>query len=274
MNRIASKGGTQQWIYILIVSVFAGTFAFLLLRLLSELTILYFSYDLNIQAIPHLKDVQFLTKSTSPDWTRDSIITIYLSKPTMNFIVGLASMVLYALIKRKSQSFSFFLIWLIIFALSNAFGTFAENMIFRSGIYEVTNLMNFGGVMMIVVVMLSFYFLYISGIGTGKLIMLGLPQESIRNGRIKFTYFLAAYLIPWLLTFLIIFFKSDTSTLVIYGFGIIILLAVLWVRDLGSEEMHFEPLPPMMWIDLISLIFYAIGIFLMYTMLISGIKLI
>ena len=274
MNRIASKGGTQQWIYILIVSVFAGTFAFLLLRLLSELTVLYFSYDLNINAIPHLKDVQFLTKSTSPDWTRDSIITIYLSKPIMNFSVGLAGMVLYALIKRKSQSFSFFMIWLIIFAFNNAFGTFAENMIFRTGIYEVTNLMNFGGVMMTVVVMLSFYFLYISGIGTGKLIMLGLPHESIRNGRIKFTYFLVTYLIPWLLIFLIIFSKSDKSSLIVYGFAFIILLASLWSRDLSSEEIHLEPLPPMMWLDFISLIFFAIGIFLMYTMLTSGIKLV
>lgn len=274
MDKIASKGGTHQWIYILIVSVFAGTFAFLLLRLLSELTVLYFSYDLNISAIPHLKDVQFLTKSTSPDWTRDSIITIYLSKPIMNLSLGMAGMLLYALIKRKSQSFSFFLIWLIIFALNNAFGTFAENMIFRTGIYEVTNMMNFGGIMMTVVVMLSFYFLYISGVGTGKLIMLSLPQYQIKKGRIKFTYFLVAYFIPWILTFLIIFSKSDKSSLIIYGFAFIILLATLWARDLSSEEMHPEPLPPLMWIDLISLIFYAIGIFLMYTMLTSGIKLV
>jgi hypothetical protein len=274
MNKIASKGGTQQWIYILIVSVFAGTFAFLLLRLLSELTVLYFSYDLNISAIPHLKDVQFLTKSTSPDWTRDSIITIYLSKPIMNFSVGMAGMMLYALIKRKSQSFSFFLVWLIIFALNNAFGTFAENMIFRTGIYEVTNMMNFGGVMMTVVVTLSFYFLYISGVGAGKLIMLSLPQDQIKKGRIQFTYFLVAYFIPWLLTFLIIFTKSDKNSLITYGFAFIILLATLWSRDLSSEEMHQEPLPPFMWIDFISLIFYAIGIFLMYTMLTSGIKLI
>lgn len=274
MNKIASQNSKQQWIYILVVSVLAGTFAFLLLRLLSELTVLYFSYDLNIQAIPHLKEVQFLTKSSSPDWTRDSIITIYLSRPIMNFILAIGGMIMFALIKRKSQSFSFFLIWLIIFALTNAFGTFAENLIFKTGAYEVTTLMNFDGVVITVVVMLAFYFLYLSGIGTGKLIMLSLPRQFIKKDRIKFTYFLIAYLIPWLLTYLIIFNKSDNSTRIIYGFGIIILFAALWSRDLSAEEIHMEPLPSLMWIDLISILFYVFGIFLMYNMLSSGIRLI
>jgi hypothetical protein len=272
-SKIRKAQGIQP-LQVALLSLTSAVFAFVLLHLLSELTLLYFSYDLNIHAVHHLEDVQFLTKFTNPDWTRDSIITIYLSKPIMNFGVGLAGMVLYAIIKRKSQSFSFFLIWLIIFALNNAFGTFAENMIFRSGIYEVTNLMNFGGVMMTIVILLSFYFLYISGVGTGKLIMLGLPQKQIYKGRIKFSYFIVAYFIPWLITFLIIFSKSDSSSLIIYGFGFIILLAILWSRDLGSEEMHLEPLPPLMWIDLISLIFYTLGIFLMYTILVSNIKLV
>lgn len=274
MEISASKNKKLQRIYILMISVLAATFAFLLLKLLSELTILYFSYDLNIQAIIHLKDVQFLTKPTNPDWTRDSIITIYLSKPIMNLIVGLAGMATYALIKRKSQSFSFFLIWLIIFALNNAFGTVAENVVFRTGAYEVTTLMNFSGVMMTVVVMLSLYFLYLSGIGTGKLIMLNLPQSMVKNGRIKFSYFLFAYLLPWLLTFLIIFSKSDSGTQIIYGFSFLILVTTLWARDFGTEEIHLEPLPPIIWIDLISMVFYAFGIILMYSILTSGIKLV
>lgn len=272
MDKITLKNRPQQWGYILIISVLTCTFAFLLLRLLSELTILYFSYDLNIRAILHLRDVQFLTKTTSPDWTRDSIITIYLSKPIMNFLVALADMALYALIKRKSQSFSFFLIWMIIFALNNTFGTFAENVIFRTGTYEVTALMDFGGTVMIVVVMLSFYFLYVSGIGMGKLIMLSLPKEFMKNRRIIFSYFLLAYLIPWVVTFLVVFTKSDDSSRIIYLFSIIILAAVLWTRDLGAEKIHLEPLPPLMWIDWVSFIFYAIGIVIMYNMLTEGIK--
>jgi hypothetical protein len=233
---------------------------------------LYFSYDLNIQAILHLKSIQFLTQSASPDWTRDSIITIYLSKPFMSLLLALAGMIIYSLIKRKSQAFYFFLVWMIIFALDNAFGTFAQNGIFKTGTYEVTALMDFGSIMMMVLVMLSFYFLYLSGVGLGKLIMLSLPEEYMKNKSIRFSYFLMAYLVPWALTFLIIFSKSDAGSRIIYLFGFVILIPVLWTLR-PERDLHLEPLPPLMLIDVMSSIFYFIGIYLMYTMLSSGIKL-
>ena len=272
MERLWIKNRWSNRAQIMLVSLVSAIFAFTLLRLLSELTLLYFSYDLNIQAILHLKGIDFLTKTTSPDWTRDSIITIYLSKPIMNLMLALAGMVVYSLIRRKSQSFTYFLIWLIIFALNNAFGTFAENGLFRTGTYEVTKLMHFGGAMMVVVVMISFYFLYLSGVGIGKLIMLNLPEELVKNRRINYIYFLMAYLIPWMLTFLIIFSESDPGSRIVYLFSSIILIPALWTHSPDTEGVHLEPLPPLMWIDFLSFIFYFAGIFLMYTMLSSGIK--
>ena len=272
MERLWIKNRWSNRVQIMLVSLVSAIFAFTLLRLLSELTLLYFSYDLNIQAILHLKGIDFLTKTTSPDWTRDSVITIYLSKPIMNLMLALSGMVVYSLIRRKSQSFTYFLIWLIIFALNNAFGTFAENGLFKTGTYEVTQLMHFGGVMMMVVVMISFYFLYLSGVGIGKLILLNLPEEFIKNNRINFFYFLMAYLIPWLLTFLIIFSRSDPGSRIVYLFSIIILAPVMWSHSPVTEGVHQEPLPPLIWIDFLSFIFYFAGIFLMYTMLSTGIK--
>ncbi|MBE0649576.1 MAG: hypothetical protein IH595_01930 [Bacteroidales bacterium] len=266
------KNRWSNLIQIMFISLIAALFAFVLLRLLSELTLLYFSYDLNIQAALHLKSVHFLTKSASPDWTRDSIITIFLSRPFMNLILALIGMIIYAFVRRKSQAFHFFLIWLIIFALGNAFGTFAENGIFKTGTYEVTTLMNFGSIMMLVVVMISFYFLYLSGVGMGRLIMLSMPDEFLKNKRIRFSYYLMAYLVPWLLTFLFIFTQSDFASRMTYLFGLIILIPVLWTHH-SEEGLQLEPLPPLMWIDVVSSIFYFIGIYLMYTMLATGIRL-
>ena len=272
MERLWIKSSWSNRMQIMLISLVSAIFAFVLLRLLSELTSLYFSYDLNIQAILHLKGVQFITKAASPDWTRDSIITIYLSKPIMNLMMALAGMVVYSLIRRKSQSFTYFLIWLIIFALNNAFGIFAENGLFKTGTYEVTQLMHFGGSMMMVVVMISFYFLYLSGVGIGKLILLSLPEEFIKNNRIDLFYFLTAYLIPWLLTFLVIFSGSDPGSRIVYLISIVILVPILWARSPDTEGVHQEPLPPLMWIDFMSFIFYFAGIYLMYTMLSTGIK--
>ncbi len=271
MEETLIKNHWSNLVKILFTSLIAALFAFSLVRFLSELTLLYFSYDLNIQAVLHLKSIQFLTQSASPDWTRDSIITIYLSKPFMSLLLALAGMIIYALIRRKSQAFYFFLIWLILFALDNAFGTFAQNGIFKTGTYEVTALMDFGSIMMMVVVMLSFYFLYLSGVGMGKLVMLSLPEEFSKNKRIRFPYFLTAYLLPWLLTFGIIFSKSDAGSRTIYLFGLIILIPTLWSQR-SEDGYRLEPLPPLMYVDLMSSIFYFIGIYLMYTMLSSGIR--
>jgi hypothetical protein len=259
--------------YTMIVSVMAGLFAYLLLRLLSELSILYFSYDLNIQAMLQLKGIEFLNPSAHTGWTKDTTVTIFLAKPILNMIIGVVTMILYTLIRNKSQSFSFFMVWIIIFSLTNMFGTFAENGLFKTGIYQIIELMHLGSVVLILMVALSLYFLYLSGIGTGKIILLGLSEKQMTSGRINRIYYLMSYILPWLIILGTLFPFSNKNLIISYLFGVILLIPALWAKGPEKEGIHLKPLPPLMWIDWLSVFFYAIGIFLLFTMLSMSIRL-
>lgn len=261
------KSQIKEWVYTLGTSLMAGLFAYLLLHLLTELSILYFSYDLNIEAVLQVKGIQFLTSPGNPDWTRDATVTLYLVKPILNFLLAIAAMILYAIIRYKSQSFSFFMIWIIIFGLNNMFGTFAENGLLHNGIYKVVEVMHLGTVVFVMMLGLSLYFLYISGVGTGKIMMLCLPERH-RSGRsMHFLYFVMAILLPWIIIFWLIFPLSDFNLKITYLFGIILVVPILWSRGPEKEGIHLNPLPVFFWSDLVSVVFFGIGIIIMMEML-------
>ena len=127
--------------------------------------------------------------------------------------------------------------------------------------------MHLGTVVLILMVALSVYFLYLSGIGTGKIIMLGLSEEQVSSGRISRIYYLMTYIIPWLIILGILLPFSNKNLIISYLFGAILLTPVLWAKGPEKEGIHLKPLPPLMWIDWVSVIFYVIGIFLLFSML-------
>lgn len=261
------KSQVKEWSFTLVTSLMAGLFAYFLLHLLTELSILYFSYDLNIQAALHVKGILFLTSPGNSDWTRDATVTLYLVKPILNLLLAIATMILYAVIRHKSQSFSFFMIWIIIFGLNNMFGTFAENGLLKNGIYKVIEVMHLGTIVFVLMLGLSIYFLYISGIGTGKIILLCLPGKHKSGGTMQFLYFLMAFLLPWIIIFWIIFPLSDFNLKITFLFGIILLIPVLWSKEPEKEGIHLDPLPAFFWSDLVSVIFFLLGIILTMEML-------
>ena len=273
MESSFQKNQIKEWSFTLGTSLMAGLFAYLLLHLLTELSILYFSYDLNIQAVLQTKGIRFLTSPGTPDWTRDATVTLYLVKPIMNLLLAIGTMILYAVIRHKSQSFSFFMIWIVIFGFNNMFGTFAENGFLKNGTYKVVEVMHLGTIVFVLMLGLSLYFLYISGVGTGKTIMLGLPQRHKSGRTMQFLYFLVAFLLPWIFIFWIIFPFSDFDLKISYLFGIILLVPVLWSKGPEKEGIHLESLPAFLWNDLISVIFFGIGIILMMEMLSMNIQL-
>lgn len=257
----------KEWGYTLVVSTMSGLFAYLLLHLVTELSVLYFSYDLNIQAILNLKGIQFLNNPGDADWTKDATITVFLVKPILNLLLAVVTMISYTLIRNKSQSFSFFMIWVIIFGINNMFGTFVENGLLKTGIYNVVEIMNLGKVILILLVGASIYFLYLGGLGTGKIILLSLPEQDKTNNRIHFLYLIIAYLIPWVIIFEISFPFSGYNLKITYLFGLIILLPALRAKGPEKEGLHLNPLPDFFWMDWVSIVFFGIGVLIMLQML-------
>jgi hypothetical protein len=263
----------REWFLYFVVSVVSALFAWYLERLLSGLTTLYFTYDLNIKAVLHLSGIDFLTPATSAAWTRDALVTLNLAAPIMNLFLGLGLFILFVFSRRKSQSLAFFMIWLMVFSFTGIFGSFVENNIARTGLYEVSKIMKIGTVFQIIAVVLSLYFLYIMGLAIGKLVMLVLPQEFKKEHKMKTSFFLLIFVTPWLLTLLLSWKGLAASQLFTYLLGLIVLLPFTWMQEPEKKGLHLKPLPRYMPLDIFGLVVYFLGVLFIRQMLATGIGL-
>ena len=262
-----------EWLQTIVVSFFAALFAWYLIRFLTGLTTLYFSYDLNIGAKLLLSGVDFLRPPHSPVWTRDAIISVYLSGPIMNFILGISFFVVYTFIPRKTQSFSFFMLWVMVFSFTRMFATFVENAIQHTGVYRVSQLMHIGDVMLVVSVIVALYFLYLTGLSIGKLIMLSIHPRHVHEDHIKTNYFLFAFIIPWLMVFGFCFNETLFNLQMIYLLGFLILISFLWTKGPEHRGFKLKTLPPFQRIDAVSTFLFFVGFLLLRQFLASGITL-
>ncbi len=263
----------KELLLIFVISFVSALFAWYLQRILSGLTTLYFSYDLNIKAILHLDGITFFTPSSSPAWTRDAIITINLAAPIMNLFFGLIIMAIFIFSHRKSRAMAFFMIWLMIYSFTGIFGSFVENNIARTGLYTVSKLMDIGVVFQIIFVVLALYFLYIMGIIIGKLVMLIIPEKFKREDKINITFFLTAFILPWLLVLAVTVKGLSTSTMFTYLIGLIVLLPFNWMQEPEKKGLHLKTLPGFLRIDALSLLVYLLGVLLLHQMLSIGMSL-
>ncbi|GMT44894.1 MAG: hypothetical protein IEMM0006_0726 [bacterium] len=273
MKRIRLNTSLKEILLIFIISFVSALFAWYLQRILSGLTTLYFSYDLNIKAVLHLDGITFFTPASSQAWTRDAIVTINLAAPIMNLFFGLIIMAVFIFSHRKSRSMAFFLIWLMIYSFTGIFGSFVENNIARTGLYTVSKLMDIGVVFQIIFVVLALYFLYVMGLSIGKLVMLIIPEKFKYEDKINIIFFLTAFVFPWLLVLAVTLKGLSTSTMFTYLIGLIVLLPFNWMQAPEKKGLHLKTLPGFLRIDLLSLLVYLFGILLLHQMLGLGMSL-
>ncbi len=273
MKGIRLSTTQKEILPIVVVSFVSALFAWYLERLLSGLTTLYFSYDLNIKAVLHLSGITFFTLTSSPVWTHDAIITINLAAPIMNLFLGLIIMAIFIFSKRKTQSMTFFMLWIMIYSFTGIFGSFVENNLARTGLYTVSRLMDIGVIFQIIFIVLSLYFLYIMGLAIGKLVMLIIPEKFKQEDRIKTSFFLIVFVFPWLLVLAVSFRSLSVSTVLTYLLGFIVMLPFNWMQKPEKRGLHMKMLPGFLQIDVFSLLVYLFGVLLIHQMLGAGMTL-
>lgn len=265
----SSKKNTNLFSYTetFFTSLITGSVALWIVYLLSGLVILYFSYDFNIQAHFNLAGIHFVTPDTNPLWTRDAIITIFLSKVIFCFFNGLFFMLLFVVLRRKSSSLSLFLLWMMVFSFANAFGTFIVEGLMKGGIYKVSQMLHVGTAVLVIVGAISLYLLYLSGVIVGKLILLNTKKREKRHGQLLSRQYLFSFIFPWIgaiLLFVLTTGSAQFSQTTIFLMGMIILLPVLWVKPSHKGNFRLKPPHAFNLLDGITLLLLLALIYLIY----------
>jgi len=263
MNRIE-----QPW-SVIFISLLTALSAYVILFFVSGYSSLYFAYDFDIQAYMSMEGVVYQTPLNDAHWTFDALMTILISKPLASFFLGLLSLVLLLVIKKKSVTWLYFLIWMSLWGINGAMGLLVEDAIFGMGTYEVARAMNFSLPVVIVIGTLSAYFLFLVGKLLCRLYLVHLAQAPFYTDKHRNPLIFTTIVLPWLVV-LVINYSNWFPSFSLYELFKNFTLVILFIPFFFSKDHPLEMTFKRNWNQPVKIdLLYLLGLFLIATLAIS-----
>lgn len=213
--------------------------------LLSGLSVLYIAYDFDIQATLYLNHIEFLIPENSRLWSSDAIISVLMATPVSSFVLGIVSVFIFILIRKKNSILLYGSVWLFLQAFNHTFGLLGENLITQSGLFFVAKEMEIESIPLIMTFGVSVFLLVKSGIFSAKLVFTHAQPEWIDNKKLKIRFTLLVFIFPWLIgSIFIMIFSHETTQLrdfILSCFMLILLIPAFFVK---APEMKKEAIRP------------------------------
>ncbi len=266
---------TKEAIQILTVSLVASVFANLLLKMASGFATSFVAYDFDILSYFDLNGVNFFIEATSPQWYLDSKISVLLAKPVSSMFIGLFAMAGLMIIRKKLISFFFLLFWINLYAFNNSAGILIDDLIAKTGLYDVPALYKLPTEVFIVASILSVYILYRIGIVNTLIFRTSIEDKFEKSSKNRILIFVFAILIPWLANGIIPVLSKDLQAEFLFfleGASMIILLLPFFLYKPKNEVVtKIGVISKVLPVDWINVTFYILGIIILFLTLNHGI---
>ncbi len=187
---------TRQNVMLAAQSLSVFVISYYLVYLLCGLSVLYISYDFDIPATLFPNKIVFSIDENNPLWTSDATNSILLATPVVGFFIGISVILLFLINPRKQAIYLYFVIWIFIQAFNMTFGLISENLIARTGLIRVAQVMHIHPVAMVVGIALSLYLLMRSGTFSGKLFF-AYCSKPTTSSKAKLNRGLVFFIFPW-----------------------------------------------------------------------------
>lgn len=188
------------------ISTVSAIFAYYFVFFFSNYSVLFFAYDFDIPASFSLAGISFPNDLLNHNWSRDAIITIHLSQPISASIMGIVFLFLLMARTKKTASVILLLFWLNLFAFRSAFGELIDDVVTKTGIVKVINIMHIDDAYLIIMAIFLAFILYKIGIMNGKLIKQSFTFQNLISIQSRIIFFVCVLLIPWLVVVVFSFF--------------------------------------------------------------------
>lgn len=230
---------------IILISTCCFMLSYILIYILSGLTILYFAYDFDIKATLFFNQILIDTTTDSTKWTNDAITSIFIAQPICCLLIGFISLCCFHFTKKKSIIAFSLVIWLIIIGFTKGFSIIFNDYIFHSGLTLVADIMGFKSIANILILFFSMLFLLKLGQFIGKVFSIHIGSELFQTKSKRMLLLLNYFLIPCLLGSAIFLFCVDSHSffkqLIFTVLGIIVLIPVFFTKpSKKSQPISFQ----------------------------------
>ncbi len=256
---------------IFLISLSASVFAKLLIDFIAGFATSFVAYDFDIKSFYDLTGVTFITDKTSPLWHFDAQVSILLTKPIVSMFAGLFALAGLILIKRKLISFFFLLFWLNLYAFNNSAGILIDDIIAKTGFYDVSVLFKFNNQILIITAVVAIYTLYKIGIVNTLAYRTSIGTHFNQSLKSKILSLLVLLLIPWAFNFLALYLQSHSkpgTLLLLQNTSMLILfIPFFFYRPNKKIVSKVEIIPGVLPFDWLNVLFYVAGsLILLYSL--------
>lgn len=168
--------------------------AYIFIYFISGISVLYIAYDLDVPATLYRNNIDFGLSQLAHPLTTDIIVSVFMAQPVSSFIMGIIALFLFMFIKPKKYWFQLFLLWFFLHGFNFSFGLVSEDLLLKTGLFNVAVVMEIRQVMLILTAGISLFFLVKAGTLVGKLFYARIYQPGTRN---QFLVFSFHFLLPW-----------------------------------------------------------------------------
>ncbi len=261
-----------------IISLVAAFFSYVFLYIYANYVVLYFAYDFDIPAYLDINGVVLLGDKNHDNWSRDALITIFLSKPISAVILGIITLIILMIGSKKPVSIILLLFWLNVFSFNEAFGILIDDAIAGSGTYEVAEVMNFGKIFIISGAVILAFLLYKIGMMNGRIIIMTFQNQNLFPFKSRILFFIFIFFLPWIII-LVATFSSVNSVLpnsqLIKNLTVIILLIpFLTSGKIKNKEFVYTPIKRHLISDIVYTFVFGLLTIAMIFVLINGLQII
>jgi len=244
--------------------------AYLFVYFLSGISVLYIAYDLDVPAKLLINSIVFDLDKLSKPLTNDIVISIFMAKPVSSFIMGVIAIFLFMFIKRITYWLQLFLLWFFLHGFNLTFGLVSEDLLLKTGLFNVAAVMEIHQVMLILTIGISVFFLVKAGTLVGKLFYTRTYQPVNSSGR-QFSSFGYHFLLPWTVGSLIILSLSLThnnlNDILLRLLMLISLIPIAFVKIPAAKKLPATTIPKLF--SALSFLIITLGLLILFVMLLK-----
>ena len=266
-----------NFVKLFIISLTASVFARLFIDFISGISTAFIAYDFDINSYFNLSGIHFITKETSPLWYFDSQVSILLTKPIVSLFTGFFALAGLKIIKRKLTSFFFLLFWINIYAFNNSAGIIIDDIIAKTGVYNVSVLFKFNTEVTIITAIVFSYILYQIGIVNSLTFRTTLNRIFTNNKKTYYVLFVVSVILPWLINFSFPLFEKTIKNalpVILQNTSIFILFIPFFIyypkKKINTKAETITEINSPDWINVVA---FILGAALLYFVMNKGVYL-
>ena len=234
--------GSRKYLIILINSTALFLLAYLLVYLITQVSVMIAAISFNIDTVLYYYDIDFLIRSS--EWVPDAVKVVYTTGPFASLFLAILAIIIYVNLATETWIFRLFILWVFCHSFIHFFGEFLMGNLLGKGFGYVIMYLFFLDTPKMVLTLLDFVIILFTGLALARLFLYsGNIYLNLLDKSNRMPFVLSQLFLPFLIgtgIILLIKLPKISSLEICVDFSMLLLLLPVIFRARVIQDLFFE----------------------------------